>query len=109
MAFYKDSFTFLPVKQICKYKTGKTRMTLGIQLSLPCCSEVRTLHKQQTSHTKNNTQSSLDLRNATLGYGFHFQHRNPRTLRIESFARDSGRASVGAEYVQAKGSANANS
>jgi cold shock CspA family protein len=27
--------------------------------------------------------------NTTLGYGFHFQQRNPRTLPIESFAHDS--------------------
>jgi hypothetical protein len=32
-----------------------------------------------------------DLGNTTLGTGFHFQHRNPRALPIESFAHDSGR------------------
>jgi hypothetical protein len=28
----------------------------------------------------------------------HFQHRNPRTLPIETFAHDSGRTLVRAEY-----------
>jgi hypothetical protein len=35
--------------------------------------QIKTLHKQQTSHTSNNTQTNLDLRNTTVGYGFHFQ------------------------------------
>jgi hypothetical protein len=38
-----------------------------------------------------NTQTNLDLRNATLGYGFHFQQINSRTFPVESFAHDSGR------------------
>jgi hypothetical protein len=33
---------------------------------------------------KSNTQTNLDLRNTTLGYGFHFQHRHPRKYPIES-------------------------
>jgi hypothetical protein len=38
-----------------------------------------------------NTQTNLDLRNTTLGYGFHFQHRNSGTFPVESLAHDSGR------------------
>jgi hypothetical protein len=52
----------------------------------------------------NNTETNLDLGNTTLGYGFHFQHRNPRTLSIESFVHDSGRIFVRAEYSYPKGS-----
>jgi hypothetical protein len=29
-------------------------------------------------------KTNLDLWNTTLGYGFHFQHRNSRTFPIES-------------------------
>jgi hypothetical protein len=32
------------------------------------------LYKQQTSRIQNNTQTNLNLRNTTLGYGFYFQH-----------------------------------
>jgi hypothetical protein len=46
-----------------------------------------TLHKQQTSHIYN-TQTNLDLQNTTLGYSFHFQHRNSRTFSIESFEQE---------------------
>jgi hypothetical protein len=45
--------------------------------------QVKTLYKQQTSHTQNNTETNLDLRNATLRYGFYFQYRNSRTFPIE--------------------------
>jgi hypothetical protein len=45
----------------------------------------------------------------TLGYGFHFQHRNPRTFPIESLAHDSGRTSVRAECGYPKGSPNTDS
>jgi hypothetical protein len=31
-----------------------------------------------------NTQTNLDVRNTTLGYGFHFQHRTSRTFTIEA-------------------------
>jgi hypothetical protein len=44
-----------------------------------------------------------------LGYGFHFQHRNPRPFPIDSLAHDSGRALVRAEYGYPKGSPNTNS
>jgi hypothetical protein len=50
--------------------------------------QVKTLLKQQTVHIQNNTLSNLDLRNTTLGYGFHFQHKNSRTFPVESFAHD---------------------
>jgi hypothetical protein len=45
---------------------------------------VKTLYKQQTSHIKNITQANLDLCNTTLGYGFHFQHRNSRTFQLKA-------------------------
>jgi hypothetical protein len=45
----------------------------------------------------------------TLGYGFHFQHRNPRTLPLESVALDSGYTLVLAEYGYLKGNPNTNS
>jgi hypothetical protein len=53
--------------------------------------EDKTLHMQQTFHTQRNNQTNLDLKDKTLGYGFCFQHRNPRILPIESFSDDSGR------------------
>jgi uncharacterized Zn-finger protein len=52
---------------------------------------------------------NLSLRNTTLGYGFHFQHRNSRTFPIESLVHDSGRTFVCAEYGYPKGSPNTNS
>jgi hypothetical protein len=55
------------------------------------------------------TQTNLDLLNTTLGYGFHFQHRNSRTFPIESLAHDSGRTLVCAEYGYLKVSPNTNS
>jgi hypothetical protein len=55
-----------------------------------------------------NQYTNLALRNTTLGYGFHFQHRNPRTFPIESLAHESGRALVRAEYGYPKGSSNTN-
>jgi hypothetical protein len=45
-------------------------------------------------------QTNLDLRNTTLGYGFHFQHRNSGIFLIESFAHDSGRILVRAEFSE---------
>jgi hypothetical protein len=71
--------------------------------------KVKTLHKQQTSHIQNNTQSNLDLRNTTLGYGFHFQHRLSRTFPNERFEHDSGHTSVCTEYGYPKGSPNTKS
>jgi hypothetical protein len=44
-----------------------------------------------------------------LGYGFHFQHRNPRTFPIESLVHNSGRTSVRAEYGYRKGFPHTNS
>jgi hypothetical protein len=44
--------------------------------------EVKTLHKQQNSHIQSNTQTNLYPWNTTVGYGFRFKHRNPRTLPI---------------------------
>jgi hypothetical protein len=54
-------------------------------------------------------QTNLDLRNATLGHGFHFQHRNPGKFPIESSGHDSGRTSVRPECGYPKGSPNTNS
>jgi hypothetical protein len=52
------------------------------QNALATWTEVETLHKQQNSHIQSNTQSNLDLWNTAVGYGFHFEHRNHRTLPI---------------------------
>jgi hypothetical protein len=52
------------------------------QNALAAWTEIKTLHKQQNSHIWSNTQTSLDEWNTTVGYGFHFKHRNPRTLPI---------------------------
>jgi hypothetical protein len=71
--------------------------------------EVSTIHKQQTFLILKGTQTNLGLRNKTLGYGLHFQHRNLRTFPIESLAHDSGRTLVCAEYGYPKGSPTTNS
>jgi hypothetical protein len=44
-----------------------------------------------------------------MGDGFHLQNQNSGTFPIESFAYDSGRALVRAEYGYPKGSPNTNS
>jgi hypothetical protein len=64
-----------------------------------------TCYKQQTSHP----QTNLDLRNTTLVYGFHFQHRHSRMFPIESLVHDNGRTLVCVEYGYPKGSPNTNS
>jgi hypothetical protein len=71
--------------------------------------QIKTLYKQQTPHLQNYTQTNLDLRNTTLGYGFHFQHRNFGSFPVEDLAHDSGRTLVRAEYGYPKGSPNTNS
>jgi hypothetical protein len=43
-------------------------------------------------------KSQLSTRKKLLGYGFHFQHRNFRTLPIQSFANDSRRTLVCTKY-----------
>jgi hypothetical protein len=48
--------------------------------------------------TGSNTQTSLDLLNTTLGYGFHIQHRNSTTFPVKHLGHDSGRTLVSAEY-----------
>jgi hypothetical protein len=69
--------------------------------------------KLSTSNTfliyKTILKTNLDLWNTTLGYGFHFQHRNSITFPIESLEHDSGRTLVCAEYGCPKGSPNINS
>jgi hypothetical protein len=50
------------------------------------------------------TNFYIKLLKPTLGYGFHFQQRNPRTLPIERFAHDSGCTLVHAKYGYSKGS-----
>jgi hypothetical protein len=77
--------------------------TMNIRVS------VKTLYIQQTSLIQSNTQTNLDLRNTTLGYGFHFQHRNFRTFPVEDLAHDTGRTLVRAEYGYQKESPNTNS
>jgi hypothetical protein len=52
----------------------------------------------QTSWALLSLQTNLHLRSTTLGYGFQFQHRNPRTFPIESLTHDSERSLVCAEY-----------
>jgi hypothetical protein len=47
--------------------------------------QVKALHKQQTSHMQNNSQTNPDLQNTTLVYFFHSEHRNSRTFPIDSF------------------------
>jgi hypothetical protein len=71
--------------------------------------QVKSLYKQQTSLIQSKTQTNLHLRNTTLGYGFHFQHRHFGTFPVEDLAREIGRALVRAEYGYPKGSANTNS
>jgi hypothetical protein len=71
--------------------------------------QVKTLYKQQTSLIQNNTQTNLDLRNTTLGYGFHIQHGNFGMFPVEDLAHDSGRTLVRAEYGYPKGSPNTDS
>jgi hypothetical protein len=71
--------TYLAQTHICKMEvTGND----AHQNALATWTKVKSLHNQQNSHIENNTQTSLDLRNTTVGYGFHFKHRNPRTLSI---------------------------
>jgi hypothetical protein len=71
--------------------------------------QVKTLYKQQTSLIQSNTKTNLDLRNTTLGYGFHIQHRNFGTFPVEDLAHDSGRTLVRAKYGYPKESPNTNS
>jgi hypothetical protein len=72
-------------------------------------SKVKTFYKQQISLTQGNNQTNLDVWNTTLGYGFYFQRRNPRTLPIESFVHDNGHNLVSAASIRPKGSLNTNS
>jgi hypothetical protein len=70
--------------------------------------QVKTLHKQQTSHIyKVIHQSGLTEYNS--GDSSHFHHRSPRTLTMESSAYDCGRTLVCAKYSYPKGSPNTNS
>jgi hypothetical protein len=73
-------------------KTDKKKQ-LGITLTKMywLLRHVKTPHKQQTSHIYKNNQTKLDIWNTTMGYGFHFKHRNSIMFPIES-----GRTLVGA-------------
>jgi hypothetical protein len=71
--------------------------------------QVKTLYKQQTSLIQSNTQTNLDLRNTTLRFGFHFQHRHFRMFPLENLVHDSGRTLVRVEYGYPKGSPYTNS
>jgi hypothetical protein len=57
----------------------------------------------QTLHNIRQYSNQSGLTESTLGCGFHFQHRNSGTFPIESFAHDSGRTLVCAEYCYLKG------
>jgi hypothetical protein len=70
---------------------------------------LETLYKQQISHILNNTQTNLDLRNTTLGYGFHFQCKISLNVSNRNLGHNSGRTLVCAEYGYPKGSPNTNS
>jgi hypothetical protein len=56
------------------------------------------LLKQQTTSVLKHPQTDPDLWYPTLGHGFHFQHRDPGTLPIESPAQDSRHTMVCAEH-----------
>jgi hypothetical protein len=58
---------------------------------------------------QSNTQTTLALQNTTLGYGFHFQHRNFGTFPLKDLAHDSERTLVRAEVGYPKESPNTNS
>jgi hypothetical protein len=79
------------------------------QNALAAWTEVKTFHKQQTSHTQSNTQTNLHLLNTTVRYGLHFKHTNPRMLPTKSFAHDCRCTLVRAEYGYPKGSQNTKS
>jgi hypothetical protein len=51
----------------------------------------------------------MDLWNTTLRYSFHFQYINLRKFPVDSFAHDTGRTLVRAEYGYPKGSPNIDS
>jgi hypothetical protein len=77
--------------------------------ALATWTEVKSLHKQQTSNIQTNNQTRLDLRNTTPEYCFHIQNIHPGTFPFESFTHDSGRILVRAEFGYPKGSLNTNS
>jgi hypothetical protein len=56
------------------------------QNTLVARTRVKTLYKKRPSHIWNNVQASLDLRSATLGYGFHFQHGDSRKFPMETLS-----------------------
>jgi hypothetical protein len=57
---------------------------------------------------QNHPETDLDLRNPTLGYGFHIQRRNPGTFPVESPTPDRGRTMVCAEHYNPTRSPHAN-
>jgi hypothetical protein len=65
--------------------------------------QVKTLYNQQSSLIKKQYSSNLDLRNTTLWYSFHIQHKNCRAFPIGSLAHYTGRTSECAEYGYSKG------
>jgi hypothetical protein len=94
------------------------RLYMGIPSWLSCIASAYPQKLTLTSPTSGDrsvgivlsrTKSHGVLQNATLGYGFHFQHRNSRAFPIESLAHDSGHTLVCAEYGYPKGSPNINS
>jgi hypothetical protein len=90
------------------HKTETTRNHLH-QNVLATGTQVKTLYKQQNSLIQSNTQTNLDVRNTTLVYGFHVQHRHFGTFPVEDLVHDSGRTLVRVEHDYLKGSPNTNS
>jgi hypothetical protein len=66
------------------FRKTETTRTHPHQNVLVTREQVKTLYKQQTSLIQSNTQANLDLRNTTLGYGFHIQHRNFGTFQSKT-------------------------
>jgi hypothetical protein len=107
---YAVTIVVLHITIIMSHSISRSAFVLSVESSetlvlFPFCQN--SLQATNFSYIKQySNQSGL---NATLGYGFHFQHRNSRTFPIESLAHDSGRTSVRAEYGYPKGSPNTNS
>jgi hypothetical protein len=70
--------------------------------------QVTVLPRQQNPAIQNHPEIDLDLRNPTLGYGFHIQRRNPGTFPIESPTSDRGCTMVCAEHYYPTRSPHAN-
>jgi hypothetical protein len=92
--------TYLAQTHFCKMETTRNHPHQNV---LVTPTKVKTLYKQQTLHIYIN-KLKPNLWNTTLGYGFHFRHRNSKTFPIESLANDSGCNLTCVEYGYPKGS-----